>query len=67
MTATLLSQALPWRFLRSPACTLHDQRGGRESFLNDLNGHDYRLNCNEPGIPSPALGSAEEQPDLPTA
>lgn len=65
MTATLLSQALPCGSCVPPLAPFTTNAAGDESFLNDLNGHDYRLNCNEPAILSPALEAPKSRPDLP--
>ena len=64
MTATLPSQALPCGSCFPPLTPFTTNAAGDETFLNDLNGHDYRLNCNEPTIPSPALEAPRSRPDL---
>jgi hypothetical protein len=65
MTATLLSQALPCGSCVPPLAPFTTNAAGDEAFLNDLNGHDYRLDCTEPAIPSPALEAPKSRPDLP--
>lgn len=65
MTATLPSQALPCGSCVPPLPSFTTNLAGDEAFLNDLNGHDYRLNCNESTIPSPALEAPKSRPDLP--
>ena len=65
MTATLRSQALPCGSCAPPLTPFTTNAAGDEAFLNDLNGHDYRLNCNESTISSPALEAPRSRPDLP--
>jgi len=65
MTATLSSQALPCGSCFPPLVPFTTNGAGDAAFLNDLNGHDYRLNCNESTIPSPALEAPRSRPGVP--
>ena len=64
MTATLPSQALPCGSCIPQLAPFTTNAAGDEAFLNDLNGHDYRLNCNESAIPSPALEAPRSRPGV---
>ena len=65
MTATFSSQALPCGSCIPQLAPFTTNATGDEAFLNDLNGHDYRLNCNESAIPSPALEAPRSRPGVP--
>jgi Tol biopolymer transport system component len=65
MTATFSSQALPCGSCIPQLAPFTTNAAGDEAFLNDLNGHDYRLNCNESAIPSPALEAPRSRPGVP--
>ena len=65
MTATLLSQAQACGPCFPSLIPFTTNQAGDESFLNDLNGHDYRLNCDESAIPYPDLEAPKSRPDLP--
>ena len=64
-TATLPSQALPCGNCAPVPSSFYTNVAGDEAFLNDLNGHDYRLNCDESTIPYPDLEAPKSRPDLP--
>jgi len=65
MTATFLSQAQPCGSCFPPLTPFTTNAAGDEGFLNELNGHDYRLNCNESAIPLPALEAPRSRPGIP--
>src|SRR5512136_2123780 len=65
MTATLPSQALPCGSCIPPLAPFTTNAAGDEAFLNELNGHDYRHNCNESASPSPALEAPRSRPGVP--
>ena len=64
-TAGIVSQAQACGACLPQPAAFTTNAAGDETFLNDLNGHDYRLNCTEPAIPSPALEAPQSRPDLP--
>jgi hypothetical protein len=64
-TASLVSQALPCGSCAPDPPPFTTNAAGDESFLNDLNGHDYGLNCNESNIPYPDLEAPKSRPNLP--
>ena len=64
-TAGIVSQAQACGACLPQPAVFTTNAAGDETFLNDLNGHDYRLNCDEPAIPSPALEAPKSRPDLP--
>lgn len=65
MTATPVSQALPCGSCYPPLAPFTTNMAGDETFLNELNGHDYRLNCNESNIPYPDLEAPRSRPGTP--
>jgi hypothetical protein len=65
MKATLLSQAQPCGSCFPQLTPFTTNSAGDETFLNNLNGHDYRLNCSESSIPSPALEAPGSRPGIP--
>ena len=64
-TASLVSQALPCGSCAPGPPPFSTNAAGDAAFLNDLNGHDTSLNCNESNIPSPDLEAPQSRPDLP--
>lgn len=64
-TASLVSQALPCGSCAPGPPPFSTNAAGDAAFLNDLNGHDISLNCNESNIPSPNLEAPQSRPDLP--
>ncbi|NPV03986.1 MAG: alpha/beta fold hydrolase [Syntrophaceae bacterium] len=65
MTATAVSQLFPCGSCPSPLAPFTTNLAGDQSFLNDLNGHDFRMNCNESAIPAPALEAPRSRPGVP--
>ena len=65
MTASILSQAQPCGSCFPAPSPFTTNMAGDETFLNDLNDHDYRLNCDESAIPYPDLEAPKSRPELP--
>lgn len=64
-TAGILSQAQPCGSCSPEPIPFTTNLAGDETFLNDLNGHDYRLNCSEQAIPCPEREAPRSRPTTP--